>query len=390
MFPVEIWEQIFLYIDPVTLTKLKIVCKLWKEIINKLLKQYDLWYEICDKEIPKNTWALLLESLYPTKSHNLLSVGDVELWISMYRWWTKSKKLIKYNTSMECVNPIPKFHYQENITCIASFDKTVAVGTSDGYIYFYNIENLNEKPIYIVDHMAFICELKFLKNDKQIIVVSSSISGHIKFWDLESKKLINKDRGKLLCTSNSCCYSVIYNTLIVQGCISRTFCDLPFEDTVSGLADDNKLSLYTQKGHFLSVQIPGNGRVIFKGYVKPPRMGIRHFYLFKNNIAACITGHGYLGLSVRGSRWKLYNILLILHGIPTTVLIYAHLLILGLDTGHVCIFYVEDFNLLDLYSIRPKRVILDTEPIISLVLSACFKEYLIAASSKRVHFINFV
>lgn len=41
MFPVEIWEQIFLYADPVTLTNLRTVCKSWKQIIDKTLKVYD-------------------------------------------------------------------------------------------------------------------------------------------------------------------------------------------------------------------------------------------------------------------------------------------------------------------------------------------------------------
>lgn len=36
--PIEIWERIFLYVDPITLTKLKVVCNSWREIIDKILK----------------------------------------------------------------------------------------------------------------------------------------------------------------------------------------------------------------------------------------------------------------------------------------------------------------------------------------------------------------
>ena len=38
IFPVEIWEHIFLYVDPVTLINMRIVCKCWKNIIDKMLQ----------------------------------------------------------------------------------------------------------------------------------------------------------------------------------------------------------------------------------------------------------------------------------------------------------------------------------------------------------------
>lgn len=57
--------------------------------------------------------------------------------------------------------------------------------------------------------------------------------------------------------------------------------------------------------------------------------------------------------------------------------------------GHVCIYCVENWNILDLNSTLARLIILDTEPIISLNINTHFKECIIATSIKRVHFIHF-
>lgn len=43
IFSVEIWEHIFIYIDPISLTNLKIICKCWKEIIDKMLQVNNIY-----------------------------------------------------------------------------------------------------------------------------------------------------------------------------------------------------------------------------------------------------------------------------------------------------------------------------------------------------------
>lgn len=49
IFPPDIWEHIFLYVDPLTLINLKIICKCWKEIIDKVLQvnNYNFYYKAC-------------------------------------------------------------------------------------------------------------------------------------------------------------------------------------------------------------------------------------------------------------------------------------------------------------------------------------------------------
>lgn len=47
-----------------------------------------------------------------------------------------------------------------------------------------------------------------------------------------------------------------------------------------------------------------------------------------------ILDNGYLGFLTQNEEWKMHNLLPILHGTPTAVLVYAHVLILGLDSGN--------------------------------------------------------
>lgn len=69
--------------------------------------------------------------------------------------------------------------------------------------------------------------------------------------------------------------------------------------------------------------------------------------------------------------------------------LYYIIPIICIFSGHVCIYCVENWNILDFNSTLARLIILDTEPIISLNISAHFKEHMIAASIKKVHFINF-
>ncbi|KAI4495544.1 hypothetical protein M0802_008556 [Mischocyttarus mexicanus] len=307
VFPIEIWEQIFLYIDPVILTKAKIVCNTWKQVINVILK------------------------------------------VNIYL-----------------------------------FKTILAIGTSKGHIYFFNTDDLNNKSVYIANHMESVRQVKFLKNNKKIILASSCINDHVKFWDFKSKNLIIEDRGKLLCTSQSYCYTIIENVLIVQGCIPKTFYELPVNDIVAGSADCNKVYFYTEEGNFFYGLLTEDEEFFVKKFIEPPNKPIRNYYMF-TEIAVCITG-----FSIYGKKWRFFNTLPIFHGRPTAVLIYGNLLILGIETGHVYIYYVNDWEVLHLKSNMARLIIVDNEPIISLNISTHFTDCLIAAGRKRVHFIHFM
>ncbi|XP_014612561.1 PREDICTED: uncharacterized protein LOC106791446 isoform X2 [Polistes canadensis] len=348
--PIEIWEQIFSYIDPINLTRIKIVCNSWREIINNILKESDLWYTKCKEEIPQNEWKLLFETLYPNRSYvDLINASKKEkIWMNMYKWWFKCKQLITCDIFIDTLYPLPKDQCLEFITCIAVLGNILAIGTSKGYIYLFNTDDLSNKSMCVANHMESVLKVKFLKNSKKIILASSSINDHIKFWDFQSKNLILKDRGKLLCTSQSYCYTIIENILIVQGCIPKTSYELPVNHIVAGTADCNKVCFYTEEEY------------------------------------------GSIGFSIYGKKWKFFDALSIFHGRPTAVLIYGSLLILGIETGHVYIYYVNNWNKLHLKFSIARLIIVGKEPIVSLNISTHFTDCLIVASKKEVHFIHFM
>ncbi|KAI4476367.1 hypothetical protein M0804_013638 [Polistes exclamans] len=389
--PIEIWEQIFSYIDPINLTRIKIVCNSWREIINNILKESDLWYTKCKEEIPQNEWKLLFETLYPNRSYvDLINASKKEkIWMNMYKWWFKCQQLITCDIFIDTLYPLPKDQCLEFITCIAVLGNILAIGTSKGYIYLFNTDDLSNKSMCVANHMESVLKVKFLKNSKKIILASSSINDHIKFWDFQSKNLILKDRGKLLCTSQSYCYTIIENILIVQGCIPKTSYELPVNHIVAGTADCNKVCFYTEEGNFFYGLFAEDKELFITKYIQPPSIPIRNYYMF-TDIAVCITEYGSIGFSIYGKKWKFFDALSIFHGRPTAVLIYGSLLILGIETGHVYIYYVNNWNKLHLKFSIARLIIVGKEPIVSLNISTHFTDCLIVASKKEVHFIHFM
>ncbi|XP_015181231.1 PREDICTED: uncharacterized protein LOC107068908 isoform X3 [Polistes dominula] len=237
--------------------------------------------------------------------------------------------------------------------------------------------------------MEFVINVKFLNNNKKIVLASSCTNDHIKFWDFQSKNLIIKDRGKLLCTSQSYCYSIAKNILSVQGCIPKTLYELPVNNIVAGTADCNKVCFYTEEGNFFYGLLAGDKELFITKFIQPPNISIQNYYMF-TDIAVCITEYGSIGFSISGKKWIFFNALSICHGRPTAVLIYGSLLILGIGTGRVYIYYVNNWNKLNLQSSVARVIIVDKEPIVSLNISTHFTDCLIVASKRKVHFIHFM
>lgn len=71
----------------------------------------------------------MFETLYPNRSYVDLKNArrEGEIWINMYKWWTKIKKLTNYDIFVESLDPLPNYHFQEIITCTAVLGKTVYI-----------------------------------------------------------------------------------------------------------------------------------------------------------------------------------------------------------------------------------------------------------------------
>ncbi|XP_068980267.1 uncharacterized protein [Bombus flavifrons] len=394
IFPPDIWEHIFLYVDPLTLINLKIICKCWKEIIDKVLQQSTLWHKLCKDKIPEHFWTTLCETLSPKKYTNFNEKHDVKFWIAMYKLWIKCKNMKKCNAQSKCIKPL-KDHHSEYITCIDTSGNLLAMGTSAGFVYFYNIPNLRTSK-HIVDHMEYIESVKLLRDETSIVCISSSINNHICFWDVSTLKPIDRTHGKLICTSYSYCYIAMHNIISIVGSIPKTVYELDSDNIIAIGADNNKVLLYTKGGRCVDLTLNANQKdytlIHVNSYtrVQPLNIRIRRYYVFKPNIIACITEYGYVGFLVQGKEWKIYNLFPILHGTPTAILIYAHVLILGLDSGNVHIYYINDFGAIDFNAINSNKLCPDSSTVISLNIMVNIEEYLIIGYHKKFYIVKFM
>lgn len=199
MFPLEIWEHIFLYVDSVSLMRFKNVCKCWNIIIDKVLEENDHWYKMCKKEIPQNLWSTLCGTLNPTKFYTEFhEKHDAAFWREMCKLWFKCKSIVKYNVDSKFIEPLSKYRPSDYITCTDTSGNLLAIGTSEGYIYFYDICNLYKGPIYVIYDTEYLRSVQLLRSDTSVICISGSMNHHVHFWDVNSKKLIDKTHGKLI------------------------------------------------------------------------------------------------------------------------------------------------------------------------------------------------
>ncbi|XP_076163120.1 uncharacterized protein LOC143144513 [Ptiloglossa arizonensis] len=390
--PLEIWEHIFLYADPAVLTKLKIVCKDWNKIINKILKENDHWYKICKREIPQHLWSTLSETLNPKKFYTEFHKNyDAAMWMAMYKLWIKCKNITKWYTQNKCIEPLLKQSPSEIITCVDTTENILAIGTSKGYIYFYDVSRLYKDFIYIADHMEYVHSIQFIRDETSIVCISCSIYNHISFWDIKSKKLIDKTHGKLICTSYSYCYIAMHNIIIIGGSMPRTRYEFNTNNIVAIGADNNTVLFYTEDGVFAHLKLDTNKKnYVCWTRVQLPNIKIRQYYIFKPNIVVCITDNGYLGFLTQNEEWKMHNLLPILHGTPTAVLVYAHVLILGLDSGNVHIYYINDFDTINFNTIDSKKLIFESTAVISLNIVVHIEEFLIVTYEKKIYIVKFI
>ncbi|XP_054003927.1 uncharacterized protein LOC128889891 [Hylaeus anthracinus] len=389
-FPLEIWEHIFLYADPVVLTNLKTVCKDWNEIIAKILKDNDHWHKLCKKEIPNHLWSTLCETLNPKKFYNEFDgKHDAMMWMAMYKLWFKSKNVVQWSTQSKYIEPLLKQSPVESITCMDTSGNLLAVGTSEGYIYFYNISRLYEGSIYTADHMEYVHSVQFIRDETNIVCISCSINNHISFWDVKSKKLIGKTRGELICTSYSYCYTAMHNAIVTEGSIPRTVYEFNTNKIIAVGADNNKVHFYTEEGHFVHLKLD-TGKEIYVTWtcVPLPNIKVRRYYIFKPHMAVCITENGYIGF-LHDKEWKLHNLFPILHGTPTTVLVYAHLLIVGLNSGNVHVYYIKDFETINFNTMDSKKLTFDTTAVISLNIMVHIEEFLIVSYGTKIYITKF-
>nr|XP_033326108.1 uncharacterized protein LOC117220344 isoform X1 [Megalopta genalis] len=388
-FPPEIWEHIFLYVDAVTLTNLKLVCNSWNEIINKILKKNNHWFKACERDIPEYLWSTFCESLNPTRYYTEFHEKcDSEMWMALYKLWITCKNVMRWNLDAKFIEPLRADNSTEQITCIGTSGNLMAVGSSEGYIYFYDICDIHKGAFYVVDHLECVQSIQFIRDETCTVCVCRSPNNHISMWDVTEKMLIEKKRGELICTSYSYCYTAVRNMIIVEGPIPKTIYEFNTTKVIAIGADNDKVHLYTRE-HFVHLNLDGGSKkYVTWTLAEPPNTRIRRFYIFKPDRVVCIAENGYLGFLVKGEEWEMHNLLPILHATPTTVLVYGHVLFVGVDSGNVHAFYIDDFEAINFNTIDSKQLTLEYTAVVSLNILAHIESYLIVSYTKKVYLVQ--
>ncbi|XP_012252167.2 uncharacterized protein LOC105683828 isoform X2 [Athalia rosae] len=399
MFPVEILEILFKYSDGADIINFRGVCNTWNEIIVKLSKDTNLWRVKCEREISICNRKSIHAKLYPKMSWlELHQSVDNLIWLTIYQSWLRWCRLQKSEFSKEQFEPFFIGLPFVTITCLSVLENLLAVGSSEGFITFYNIDGSTTEPIFIADQKEYVSTVEFLKEwrGREIEAISLSNMHRMMLWNITTQEVISRQTyGKFMSTTNTRILRAIGSQLTVQeNNKERTYDFVRHNGTIVALATDGEQALlWTDVGFTYEIDLNNTDSEYVEQYVRPPLKRVRQYYLFGHWVSMCITEDGILGISVNHKPWKMYNILPYLHGYPTSLLYYASMLVLGLDSGSMHIYHVKDIASLTnqhFCSSNSKAIIIDNQAIILLdIMERPGKQYMIAATSEKVTIIKF-
>ncbi|XP_043267468.1 uncharacterized protein [Venturia canescens] len=402
MFPVEIWEEILKHIDPIDLVRFRRVCKCWCDIIQKILEQPDIWYEKCQKDVPSGFWRLILEQ----KNYSIVNWRNfhaakyhLHVWKSLFKSWLGWRNLVHQSYEIEKLKPIPKHRPMERITCMAALSDSVAVGTSEGYVTIFNLrENSTSK----VDRTIFLEDLTLWKNGVDHLIVSTTaVNKVVMHWNVYEKVSEIQLRGTLMSAGSQYCYSIIGNQLTrvsaeIKDSIElvEVLWDLPkLGKIVAMCADVRKVFLWSDTKQYIQFYIEENSAYYKVSKRNDPRIEARYYHCFKPCIVSCIGVLGEIGFSVAGRQWKIYQVFSKFLANVTSVLFHIGVLVLGLESGEIHLFAIENIYALEKLNfdtLRSKKLILDTSPIIYLkAMENDLNQYIVAATDAHVYVVKF-
>ncbi|XP_046432992.1 uncharacterized protein LOC124308243 isoform X2 [Neodiprion virginianus] len=352
MFPIEILEIFFKYSHGTDIINFRYVCKTWNNVITRLSRDTNMWQNKCQNEISIHLRRSIAQKLYPNISWTDFHESKDNLkWLSMYRTWMKWHKINEFNVSTAQFEPFFIRLPLVQITCLAV-------------------------------------------SDKRIAAISASNMYRVMLWDILLKKVISTPRyGRLISTTHGCVLITMKNKLIIRNkCTERSYDFLELYGTIVALvADGEEAFLWTDLGYNYKVSL-NETPYMEEEYVEPPADRVLKYYVFRPWTAMCITMNGFLGISVNSQPWVMYEILSKLHGTPTALLFYADVLVLGLDSGSVHMYYVNNAELLTTWDFCPKNsksIVVANQAIIALdIMDRLNKQYLIAATTEKINIVQ--
>ncbi|XP_058810843.1 uncharacterized protein LOC131675746 [Phymastichus coffea] len=430
MFPVEIWEKILKNIDAGDLIRLKTVNSVWNAIISKYLQESDAWFKQCSKDVPQKYWLSLLEnSLYLTtllhKHKNLNDKSEYlnyKVWMIIYRAWVKWSNIESCNANIiDIFYPMPEHRPSEHITCCSTLGELVVIGSTEGYIRIFNL--CSNKLVFRIDQYVKVLDVKLClqgKNNDKIILIATSVTNKSTVWDITSQTNLMTMTGDVICAGYGYyCTTLCYDKILVHDAVNENSFPIrlfikdynmkpnkrysntrPIMKYVDMAINEQQLCFLSDTGLYceLNLQdISQSSKTLYTPNVTyigiPKNHKIYRYYLFSQHVSFCITDRGYLGVSIHKKRWQMYNVYPFLEGKVTALTFHVRVLVFGLDSGDVCLFFAENIlslQALDFKSQKFKRIHVASEPIVCVnIMEIKGDQRLLVATKNTVYHIKF-
>ncbi|KAH0555325.1 uncharacterized protein LOC123262860 [Cotesia glomerata] len=432
MFPTEIWELIINFIDdPGDLMRLRCVCRKFHDLIEVKLVNSKLWENLCLEHNILPWKDHIVRTRFPKVVNNNNFSVDLhqrtwKRFFFSYKKWSVLPKVEKKYDSFDFGGKFSDGNAL--ITCTSIWKNCLAVGTSNGFIHYANVNN--EKPLKIIfslNNEQALMQIHFWYTDsKKLLMASLSNNYDLKFWDIDKRQLISTSSF----TATNICVGLTHRFFSEWNCritehewnaphlsVKRSFdfcCPNHGDCTRKILAmyhDDNGLILKALADSIYiftyTIDFLENGRRnititefyklhpdsieatdLFIRYIAINKVAFvadnKHLYILFDGLGTKMSDENY---STRGP-YRRFQIPV------SSIIMHSNLIIMGLTDGTLCLKYFNEFKDLDTVNFRVgsfRTVKLDTKPIISLnITDFNGNPSVIASTESTVHLLHYL
>ncbi|XP_008561072.1 uncharacterized protein LOC103580917 [Microplitis demolitor] len=428
--PMEILEKILSEVPEVeNLLKLRLVCKLWYDVIENILEKSIIWENISNKKLGAFYKTSLIKKTFPKYSfEHQLYIRDQNIWRGICRMGAKYSEIIE--SGLDKFKVIEKLPIVEGrIVKTSVWDNLIAVITNRKLVYFYDFNDLN-KPFFNIRCDENISDVVFWYTDTEVIIAVLRLLNKLIFWNLDTKSQIPSDEffGQNICIGTINNFFSEYNGLITSYKYdnNKIIIDQTCQINMKNTNDRNeKIVAINSNGIILSaikfikyenecgtenfvltVPLSNGSRLSFhdkKEYCKIPSKfpmdydcdKIKFIHAGWYNTAATAVAEPYLLTCY--IEWYLHDLKNHIDGFVSAILMYNNIFILGFSTGIIYLFFIKDPK--DLQSLnlfnknKNKKLIInnDNKAIICLdIIQVDMEPYIIASTESDIYITQLI
>ncbi|XP_057323413.1 uncharacterized protein LOC130666435 [Microplitis mediator] len=428
--PTEILEKILSEVPEVeNLFKLRLVCKLWYEVIENILVKSYTWENISNKKLRVFYKTSLIKKTFPKYSfEHQLYIRDQKIWRGICRMGVKYSEIIE--SGLDKFKVIEKLPIVEGkIVKTSVWDNFIAVITNQQTVYFYDFNDLN-KPFFNIKCDENISDVVFWYTDSEVTIAVLRLINKLIFWNFDTKTQISSDEflGQNICTGTINNFFSEYNGLITSykydnnKIIIEQTCQIHMKNTndrnekivainsngiifsaINFIKYENECGT---ENFVLIVPLSNGSRLCFhdkKEYCKLPDKFPTKYHCDKikfihagwyNTAASAIAGPylltGYI-------EWYLHDLKNHIDGFVSAILMYNNIFILGFSTGIIYLFFIKDskdlqsLNLCNENSYKKLIINEDNKAIICLdIIQVDMEPYIIASTENNIYIAQLI